>query len=40
MHWLALTDPLRIARDAECAYGQPAGFINSAASFGQDFTML
>jgi len=30
MHWLAVTYPL----------SQPAGFINSAASFGQDFTML
>jgi hypothetical protein len=26
--WLAVTDPLRIAEDPECGYGQPTGFVN------------
>ncbi|WFU44196.1 hypothetical protein QA640_18150 [Bradyrhizobium sp. CB82] len=26
--WLPVTDPLRIAQDPECAYGQPAGFVS------------
>jgi hypothetical protein len=26
--WLAVADPLRIARDSECGYGQPVGFVN------------
>jgi hypothetical protein len=26
--WLSVTDPLRIAQDPECGYGQPAGFIS------------
>jgi hypothetical protein len=26
--WLPVTDPLRIAQDPECGYGQPAGFVN------------
>jgi hypothetical protein len=28
LQWLAVTDPLRIARDPECGYGQPAGFVS------------
>jgi hypothetical protein len=28
MQWLTVTDPLRIAEDPECGYGQPAGFVN------------
>jgi hypothetical protein len=26
--WLPVTDPLRIAQDPECGYGQPVGFIS------------
>ena len=26
--WLAVTDPLRIAKDPECGYGRPAGFVS------------
>lgn len=26
--WLPVTDPLAIAEDPECGYGQPAGFVN------------
>jgi hypothetical protein len=28
LQWLAVADPLRIARDSECGYGQPFGFVN------------
>jgi len=28
MHWLSVTDPLRIAEDPECGYGPPAGFVS------------
>jgi hypothetical protein len=28
MQWLPVTDPLRIAEDSECGYGQPVGFVN------------
>jgi hypothetical protein len=28
LQWLAVADPLRIARDSECGYGQPVGFVN------------
>ena len=28
LQWLPVTDPLRIARDPECGYGQPAGFVS------------
>jgi hypothetical protein len=28
MQWLPVTDPLRIAQDPECGYGQPAGFVS------------
>jgi len=28
MRWMPVTDPLRIARDPECGYGQPAGFVS------------
>jgi hypothetical protein len=28
MRWLVLTDPLNVAEDAECVYGQPTGFVN------------
>jgi hypothetical protein len=28
MQWLPATDPLGIAEDPECGYGQPAGFVS------------
>jgi hypothetical protein len=28
LRWLAVTDPLRIAQDPECGYGEPAGFVS------------
>ena len=28
MQWLPATDPLRIAKDSECGYGPPVGFLN------------
>jgi hypothetical protein len=28
MQWVTVTDPLRIAEDPECGYGQPTGFVN------------
>jgi hypothetical protein len=28
MQWLSVDDPLRIAEDPECGYGQPAGFVS------------
>ena len=28
MQWLPVTDPLRIAEDPECGYGEPVGFVN------------
>jgi hypothetical protein len=28
MQWLAVTDPLGIAQDPECGYGQPRGFVS------------
>jgi hypothetical protein len=28
MQWLSVTDPLRIAKDPECGYGPPAGFVS------------
>jgi hypothetical protein len=28
MRWLSTTDPLRIAEDPECGYGEPAGFVS------------
>ncbi len=28
LKWLPVTDPLHIAQDPECGYGQPAGFIS------------
>jgi hypothetical protein len=28
LQWLPVTDPLRIAEDPECGYGQPAGFVS------------
>jgi hypothetical protein len=28
MQWLPVTDPLRIAEDPECGYGQPVGSVN------------
>jgi hypothetical protein len=28
MQWLSVDDPLRIAEDPECGYGQAAGFVN------------
>jgi len=28
MHWLPVTDPLNIAGDPECGYGQPSGFVS------------
>jgi hypothetical protein len=28
MHWLSMTDPLNIARDPECGYRQPTGFVS------------
>jgi hypothetical protein len=28
MQWLPVTDPLRIAEDPECGYGQPVGFVS------------
>ena len=26
--WLAVTDPLWIAKDPECGYGRPGGFVS------------
>ncbi len=28
LNWLRVTDPLHIAEDPECGYGQPAGFVS------------
>jgi hypothetical protein len=28
LQWLPVTDPLRIAQDPECGYGQPDGFVS------------
>jgi hypothetical protein len=28
LQWLPVTDPLRIAQDPECGYGEPEGFVS------------